>query len=381
MKSLTLIGAFLIAMCTTQGQSRVALTPGTAAHPSSILDLRTTQTAGSEKGFLMTRMDSAQKVNLPAPANSLWVYQNKEDTGFFYYDTHNAFNAFRRAQRLFGTVQMDNITSIRLNNTQPGSMGYTVEHLAPGIDEITFSDFIGLAGTAVPEIIVSGENTEAPLQIHENASVYCVENYNPNNAPAGSISAYVNSVTIMNGATTLIQNIGSGAEQTSYYSHSLLDNSINDCISQGDVLNFTVQPFGNPFGQRLQVWIDWNADGNFDIAETEFGQGYTTPAPILFNVTVPAIPLNAQAKFTAVRIMARSFQTGSNVDGCVAPQSTAFAEVEDYYIPLCSNSGNYPILKPFCSVSSSDNRSVQVYCQDIDGNPINVKYHFKVHEK
>ncbi len=381
MKSLSIIGAFIMITCAIQGQSRVALTPGTAAHPSAILDLRTTQTAGSEKGFLMTRMDSAQRADLPSPANALWVFQNKEDTGFYYYDTSNSFNAWRRAQMLYGVVQMDNITSIRLNNSQPGSLGYTVEHLAPGIDEITFSDFLGETAVKVPEVLVSGENTEAPLQIHENVADYCILNYNPSNAPSASITAFVNSVSISNGGTNLIQNLGTGAEQTSYYAHPLLDNSINDCISQGDVLNFNVQPFGNPFGQRLQVWIDWNADGIFDVGETVFGQTYTTPAPIVFNVTVPAIPLNAQAKFTAVRIMARSFQTNTNLDGCIPPQSTGFAEVEDYFIPLCSTSGNYPILKPFCSVNDSGNRRVRVYCQDIDGNPINVKYHFKVHEK
>jgi len=386
MKSLSIIGAFIIMTCTIQGQSRVALTPGTPAHPSSILDLRTTQTPGSEKGFLMTRMDSAQRADLPSPANALWVFQNKEDTGFYYYDTSNSFNAWRRAQMLYGVVQMDNITSIRLNNTQPGSLGYTVEHLAPGIDEITFSDFLGETAIKVPEVLVSGENTEAPLQIHENVANYadCILNYNPNNVPPGPFyGAFINSVTINNGGTTLVQNLATSAEQSSYYSHPLLDNSINDCVSQGNTLSFLVQPGGNfaSFSTRVQVWIDWNADGVFDVGETVFGQQVSIPAPLSFNVPVPAIPLNAQATFTAVRIMNRTFQTNTNLDGCIDPQPTGFAEVEDYFIPLCSTSGNYPILKPFCSVNDSGNRRVRVYCQDIDGNPINVKYHFKVHEK
>ena len=78
MKSLSIIGAFIILTCTIQGQGRVALTPATAAHASSILDLRTTVTAAQQQGFLMTRVDESQRLSIASPANALWVFQNKE---------------------------------------------------------------------------------------------------------------------------------------------------------------------------------------------------------------------------------------------------------------------------------------------------------------
>ncbi|MEM7161234.1 MAG: GEVED domain-containing protein [Bacteroidota bacterium] len=371
MKSLFTLGALFLFLSTSLAQSRVALTPGAAAHSSSILDMRTTQVAGSEQGFLMTRMDSSVRVNIASPANALWVYQNKEDSGFYYYDV----NRWRRAHMTYGTVQMDNQSSIRLN----GDNSFTVNHLAPGIDRVNYSDYLLPPGDPNNHVVVVGENTEAPLQLHSNAVNYCTETYTANS------QAYINSVSITNGATTLVNNVTGGQSASTYYAHPLLDNSINDCVSQGDVLTINVGWAGNAgLGYSRQVWIDWDADGSFENTATEnptAGQAQF-PAATSFNVTVPAIPVAAQAKFTAVRVMVRGFQLNSFAwSDCNFGGSTGSAEVEDYYIPLCSTSGTYPILKPFCSINDSDNNGFQIYCQDIDGNPINVKYHFKVHER
>lgn len=368
MKSLSLLGALLFFFSTSQAQN-IAIKPSGSTTSSAILDLGATQTVGSEKGFLMTRMDSTSRSLIAAPANSLWLYQNKEDSGFYYYNV----DEWRRAHQTYGTVQMDNLSSLRLN----GSHTFTVEHLAPGIDDVTYRDFIGAQNSlGIPHVVVSGENTEAPLQLHGNVADYCVLNQTNSN------NAYVNTVIISNGATNLVTNTVTGASPSTYYAHTLLDNSINDCVAQGNTLNFTVQPIkSGALSGYLQVWVDWDADGIFTVAETEYSTSFTTPAPINFAVTVPAIPVAAQAQFTAVRVMSRNFSS-FDTDGClVGAGGSNHAEVEDYYIPLCSATGTYPILAPFCSINSSGNQKFRVHCQDINGEPINVKYHFKVHEK
>ena len=81
-----------------------------------------------------------------------------------------------------------------------------------------------------------------------------------------------------------------------------------------------------------------------------------------------------------MRVMIRDWSTAS-VDACLTT-TNAFdtGEVEDYYIPLCASS--YPTGSPVCTLDKNQNNAkFRVFCEDINGNPINVKYHFKVHEK
>jgi len=53
---------------------------GNAAHPSAILDVSSTA-----KGVLVPRMTMAQRDAIVSPANSLLIYQNDSDSGFYYY--------------------------------------------------------------------------------------------------------------------------------------------------------------------------------------------------------------------------------------------------------------------------------------------------------
>ena len=369
MKRFYLLGISVFLGLSLIGQG-VALKPGATPPNGAVLEL-----GGTDKGFLMPRMDSTAKANIPGPANGLWLFQDKQDSGFYYYDA----DYWRRAHQTYGSVQMDNTSSIILDG-----QGFTVEHLAKGVDEITFRHFTGEPISHKPEVIVSGEVTELPMSEHGNESVYCIEDYN------GCADRYIAGVFVSNtttGATNYIQSATTCSPNT-YYNHGVGDNSINNCLSQGDLqtvqvnIIYTTPPPTGVSNTRLSIWIDYNGDGDFDDANEQVVANATPViGPNIFPLAAaPAIPVSAQGSFTRMRVMYRDFSFAST-DPCIQT-TTGFqkGEVEDYYIPLCASS--YPTGSPVCSVSKDiNNTAFTVYCEDINGNAINVKYHFKIHEK
>jgi len=72
---------FFIATSTTFAQNGVSIGTGTAADPSSMLDVTSTA-----KGMLVPRMTAAQRGLISAPANGLLVYQTDAPIGFWYYN-------------------------------------------------------------------------------------------------------------------------------------------------------------------------------------------------------------------------------------------------------------------------------------------------------
>jgi Chaperone of endosialidase/Head domain of trimeric autotransporter adhesin len=68
--------------CTTANSQSLAInTDGTTANSSAILDIKSTT-----KGVLISRMDSAQRATIAAPATGLLVFQTNKDSGFYFYD-------------------------------------------------------------------------------------------------------------------------------------------------------------------------------------------------------------------------------------------------------------------------------------------------------
>ena len=78
----TLALIFTMYICTAVSQSFSINTDGTAAHPSALLEVKSTT-----KGLLLPRLTKAQKNAIAAPATGLLVYQTSPDSiGFHYFD-------------------------------------------------------------------------------------------------------------------------------------------------------------------------------------------------------------------------------------------------------------------------------------------------------
>ena len=78
------ITSILIIACLT-GTSVIAQvavnTDGSSADPSAMLDVKST-----DKGILIPRMDSLQRVSIAGPATGLLVYQTDATSGFYFYN-------------------------------------------------------------------------------------------------------------------------------------------------------------------------------------------------------------------------------------------------------------------------------------------------------
>ena len=67
---------------TASSQSLSINTDGSTAHPSSLLEVKST-----DKGMLIPRMSKVQKNAIAAPATGLLIFQNTPDSiGFHWYD-------------------------------------------------------------------------------------------------------------------------------------------------------------------------------------------------------------------------------------------------------------------------------------------------------
>ena len=83
-KLLRLVIAILVAVTLQQtavSQSLSVNTDGSTAHPSAILDVKSTA-----KGLLVPRMSKTDKGLIPSPATGLLIFQDTPDSiGFYYY--------------------------------------------------------------------------------------------------------------------------------------------------------------------------------------------------------------------------------------------------------------------------------------------------------
>ncbi|TAD86438.1 MAG: hypothetical protein EAY75_08335 [Bacteroidetes bacterium] len=79
MKSLFLSTFILLGFAHTSHSQIAITTDGSAAHPSAILHLKST-----DKGFLLPRMTTAQRTSIPTPANGLMVYDTNQNASYVF---------------------------------------------------------------------------------------------------------------------------------------------------------------------------------------------------------------------------------------------------------------------------------------------------------
>jgi trimeric autotransporter adhesin len=77
--ALALVGA--LAQAPAQAQNVGLNADGTPAHPSAILDIKST-----DKGVLVPRLTAAQRTAITTPATGLLVYQTDGASSFYYFD-------------------------------------------------------------------------------------------------------------------------------------------------------------------------------------------------------------------------------------------------------------------------------------------------------
>ncbi len=86
----------------TFGQGVAINTTGSGPDSSAMFDVSSTN-----KGILIPRMTMAQRNLIPAPANSLLIFQTDNDSGYYYYNAPSAvwlrFATYQSGQNPFGT--------------------------------------------------------------------------------------------------------------------------------------------------------------------------------------------------------------------------------------------------------------------------------------
>jgi len=75
--------------------------------PSAMLDIKSI-----DKGLLIPRMDSAQRVTIAAPATGLLVYQTNGTEGFYFYNGSEWISLNDRTTNIPSLSDVDNDTRI-----------------------------------------------------------------------------------------------------------------------------------------------------------------------------------------------------------------------------------------------------------------------------
>ena len=125
-------------------QSFSVNTDGSIAHPSAILDVKST-----DKGILIPRMSKTDKNAITSPATGLIIYQETPDsTGFYYYNStkwiwlSDGVNKDTTAWKITGN---DNITSAHfLGTTNDSALRFRIRNTSSGIvDSISSNTALG----------------------------------------------------------------------------------------------------------------------------------------------------------------------------------------------------------------------------------------------
>ncbi len=142
-------------------------------HPSSILDIN-----ANDRGLLIPRMDSAQRLAIPAPAEGLLVYQVNPPSGFYYFD---------------GFVWR------RLNTAATGGAGWSLTGntaTSPGANFLGTTDSLDL---------VVKTNSQKRMTVHSNGDVVI-----GSNGPTSRFTVYgkgstsgVSTMEVLNGSGVL----------------------------------------------------------------------------------------------------------------------------------------------------------------------------------
>jgi len=130
-------------------QSLSINTDGSSAHPSALLDVKSTA-----KGVLVPRMSKAEKTSIASPATGLLIFQNSPDsTGFYYYDgskwawLSDANNSDTTAWKITGNGNIKSTNFI--GSTNDSALRFRIRNMPSGIlDSISQNTGLGYRSLA-----------------------------------------------------------------------------------------------------------------------------------------------------------------------------------------------------------------------------------------
>jgi hypothetical protein len=399
--SIFLSGLFALAfgLCAQLAFSQAVLigTTNTAPDPSAMLEM-----AATNKGALIPRMTSAQRLAIAAPATGLLVYQNATagnfPMGFYYWDgVRWIFLGLENS----GKVQQPTTVSA---NSFPISAAST----AVGITTLSWAPAFTLAPTvlASPEYTVIGS---APPM-----SAYCMPGTWPcsNGArilnfrvyyPSGMTSttgfnriyfAANNSACTFN-RMYLTQPPGAGSIPAAAGHISSLN--VNFCLSGTNLnygaLDFTLRGANNAV-RGFTFWIDLNQDGDFDdVGEmieqravqppTTFTDWWiwanTATQPVYAGAFPPInVPPSVANGLTKMRVISYNLAPGAVVNDPCYGSSVSITHDFDVAITCGGSEPLFPSDVNVCNVDMVTVNSARVSCFDKNGTPANLKFHYKI---
>jgi trimeric autotransporter adhesin len=261
-------------------------TDGSVPHASSILDIKST-----DKGLLIPRMTSAQRIGIASPATGLLVFDTNSNSFWYYAGTtwinlttgwslggNGGTNAFH----FIGTTDYTPLL-FKVNNELAGQLGLAAGNTAWGYQTLTNnttgSDNLALGWAALNSNSTGSRNVAMGGNVLQNnttgsnntASGYQALIRNTtgwDNTASGYQSLYYNTTGISNTATgsaSLVHN-STGSRNTATGSFSLLNNTTGfDNIATGYQPEKEIQlPATGPWSRiqlpliiQLQVLLHW----------------------------------------------------------------------------------------------------------------------------
>lgn len=403
--SIFLSGLFALAfgLCAQVAFSQAVLigTTNAAPDPSAMLEMSATN-----KGALIPRMTSAQRLAIAGPATGLLVYQNATagnfPMGFYYWNgTRWVYLGLENS----GKVEQPTTVS---DNSFPISAASS----AVGITTLSWAP----AYTVPPTVLASPEYTvtgSAPPM-----SAYCGPGVWPcgNSARIGNFRVYYPS-----GMTTTpgSNRIYFGANNTApcvtnrmYLTQPPAAGSIPASVAHINTLNinFCGSAPGLNYGaidlvlratpavnaiRGFTFWIDLNQDGDFDDpgemieqrptqAATTFGDYWiwanTVTQPVFAGAFPPVvIPPSVANGVTKMRVISyNNALPGFVVNDPCYGSNVSVTHDFDVGITCGGSEPLFPSDVNVCNVDMVTTNSARVSCFDKDGTPANLKFHYKI---
>lgn len=342
-------------------------TGGAAPNASAVLDV-----ASTSQGVLTPRMTQAERNAIAGPATGLLIYQTDNRPGFRFFDgTDWVF--MRGMTSIPGRINVADgciVTSDSPSEFAPFSASF---NCTTGAGSVSWP-----AGLFVnnPVVNVSSAVVSVPPPAPD---IYCVPSYFATcnvafNADQITGVRVNESTTGAGGAYTMVMERLSGCEGVGNGNYYAVPTAEATVTMSGNIGGACVDHWyrvdirsSTEWNDRVQGWVDWNADGDFYDGTVEQLQ----PFPVMgmsngnwVQSTVFEVPPTALNGNTVMRL--RSIWTTQS-DPCVGG---TFGETEDYTITIdCANSGPAPEIPAICSVTNVTTTSFDFKCALLSGFP------------
>lgn len=372
-----IIAMLLVFPLWSQGQGVGINVAGNPPDPSSVLDLSSTS-----QGLLTPRMTKAERDAIVGPATGLLIFQTDEQPGYRFYDG-TEWLYLRGHSTLPGTVNIASGCAVTVAGPPGAGFGATYD-CTTGSGTVTWGggDFDN-----PPAVNLSSSVVPVPPPAPD---IYCIPVYS---APC-NVAFNADQVT---GVRVQQSTAGAAGPWTQIMQHqSICDNpgggnyvevppGTATCIMNGNVAGCGTNNFyrveirsSTEWNDRVQAWIDWNADGDFfdaqehiapvcDFGLSGVGGAYLSSSPF----QVPNFALNGN---TVLRC--RSIWVAS----CNPCLGGTFGETEDYTITIdCATTGPAPEIPSYCTVTDVTLTSFDFSCRLLSSSPISPpEVHFEL---